>query len=76
VAQAQRSELAPDTHTHTPELFVLLHIMLFTNIQLDDFPPTLAHLLERLSIEEPEAQRQLTSAPFSSTAGHKVSCDV
>ena len=30
--------------------------MLFTNIQLDDFSPTLARLLERLSIEEPEAQ--------------------
>jgi hypothetical protein len=30
--------------------------MLFTNIQLDDFSPTLARLLERLSIEGPEAQ--------------------
>jgi len=30
--------------------------MLFTNIQLDDFSPTLARLLERLSIEEPEAR--------------------
>ena len=30
--------------------------MLFTNIQLDDFFPTLARLPERLSIEEPEAQ--------------------
>jgi protein SMG6 len=30
--------------------------MLFTNIQLDDFSPTLARLLERLSIEEPQAQ--------------------
>ena len=39
-----------------PELFVSLHGMLFTNIQLDDFPPTLARLLERLTIEEPEAQ--------------------
>jgi protein SMG6 len=28
--------------------------MLFTNIQLDDFSPTLARLLERLTIEEPE----------------------
>jgi hypothetical protein len=30
--------------------------MLFTNIQLDDFSPTLARLIERLSIEEPEAR--------------------
>jgi hypothetical protein len=30
--------------------------MLFTNIQLDDFSATLARLLERLSIEEPEAR--------------------
>jgi hypothetical protein len=30
--------------------------MLFTNIQLDDFSPTLARLIERLSIEELEAR--------------------
>ncbi len=51
-AQARRS--APDARA--PELFVFLHGMLFTNIQLDDFSPTLARLLERLSIEEPEAR--------------------
>ena len=51
-AQARRT--APDARA--PELFVSLHGMLFTNIQLDDFSPTLARLLERLSIEEPEAQ--------------------
>lgn len=51
-AQVRRS--APDARA--PELFVFLHGMLFTNIQLDDFPPTLARLLERLSIEEPEGQ--------------------
>ena len=45
---------APDARA--PELFVFLHGMLFTNIQLDDFSPTLARLLERLSIEEPEAR--------------------
>ncbi|KAI0303402.1 hypothetical protein B0F90DRAFT_1911396 [Multifurca ochricompacta] len=49
-AQARRS--VPDARA--PELFVLLHGMLFTKIQLDDFSPTLARLLERLSIEEPE----------------------
>ena len=51
-AQVQRS--APDARA--PELFVLLHGMLFTNIQLDDFTPTLARLLERLNIEEPEGR--------------------
>src|SRR6266849_7568747 len=51
-AQARRS--APDARA--PELFVFLHCMLFTNIQLDDFTPTLARLLERLTIEEPEAR--------------------
>ena len=51
-AQARRS--APDARA--PELFVFLHGMLFTNIQLDDFSPTLARLLERLSIEEPDAR--------------------
>src|SRR5712692_5132518 len=51
-AQARRS--APDARA--PELFVFLHGMLFTNIQLDDFSQTLARLLERLSIEEPEGR--------------------
>jgi protein SMG6 len=49
-AQAQCS--APDTQA--PELFVFLHRMLFTNIQLDNFSSTLMCLLERLRIEEPE----------------------
>ena len=30
--------------------------MLFANIQLDDFSATLARLLERLDIEEPEGR--------------------
>jgi protein SMG6 len=51
-SQARRS--APDARA--PELFVLLHGMLFTNIQLDDFAPILARLLERLGIEEPEGR--------------------
>jgi hypothetical protein len=37
-----------------PELFVLLHVMLFTNIQFDDFSPTLAHFLERTKVEGAE----------------------
>ena len=57
-AQARRS--APDARA--PELFVLLHGMLFTNIQLDDFSSTLARLLERLRIEEPEEREWVMMA--------------
>lgn len=46
-AQSRRS--LPDASAS--ELFVLLHGMLFTNIQLDDFTSTLARFLERLEIE-------------------------
>lgn len=51
-AQARRS--GPDA-TST-DLFVLLHGMLFTNIQLDDFAPSLGRLLERLAHEDPEGR--------------------
>jgi protein SMG6 len=44
----QRRNLAD---AKSPELFVLLHGMLFTNIQLDDFHPTLARYLERLQLD-------------------------
>ena len=47
--QARRS--APNTRT--PEPFVFSHVVLSTNIQLDDFSATLASILERLDIEEP-----------------------
>ena len=57
-AQARRS--APDARA--PELFVLLHGMLFTNIQLDDFSSTLARLLERLRIEETEEREWVMMA--------------
>ena len=36
-----------------PELFVFL-LILFTNIQFDDFSATLTRLLERLDVKEPE----------------------
>jgi len=49
-AQARRSN--PDARVS--ELFLLLHGMLFTNIQLDDFQPTLARFIERLDIEGAE----------------------
>ena len=49
-AQLRRS--SPEAHVS--DLFVLLHGMLFTNIQLDDFQSTLSRLSERLQIEEVE----------------------
>ena len=45
-AQSGRSQ----PHTMVMELFVLLHKMLFTNIQLDSFAPTLSCFLKRLEI--------------------------
>jgi protein SMG6 len=57
---AQARRLAPDARA--PELFVLLQGMLFTNIQLDDFSSTLARLLERLRIEEPEGREWVMMA--------------
>jgi protein SMG6 len=36
------------------ELFVLLHGNLFTDIQLDDFAPTLSRFLKRLKIKGTE----------------------
>jgi hypothetical protein len=51
---AQARRLAPDARAL--DLFVFLHSMLFTNIQLDDFSPTLARLLGHLSIEGPGAR--------------------
>ena len=36
------------------DLFILLHGMLFTNIQLDNFQPTLARFIEHLEIVHAE----------------------
>jgi protein SMG6 len=49
-AQARRSV----PNAKASDLFILLHGMLFTNIQLDDFQPTLAQFIERLEIEDAE----------------------
>ncbi|KAG6333998.1 hypothetical protein ID866_5081 [Astraeus odoratus] len=56
--QSRRSQ--PDASAS--ELFVLLHGMLFTNIQLDDFSPTLARFLERLEIEGAEERQWIMMA--------------
>jgi len=45
--------------------------MLFTNIQLDDFSTTLARLLERLDIEEPEERE-----PFEFVLSDDATSDI
>ncbi|KAG2028409.1 hypothetical protein BDR03DRAFT_1019849, partial [Suillus americanus] len=63
-AQSRRSQ--PDARA--PELFVLLHGMLFTNIQLDDFTPTLARFLERIEIEGAEEREWIMMAVVNISA--------
>jgi protein SMG6 len=63
-AQLQRSQ--PDARA--PELFVLLHGMLFTNIQLDDFLPTLAHFLEHIEIEGAKEREWIMMAVMNISA--------
>lgn len=46
---AQNRRHAPDARS--TELFILLHGMLFTNIQLDDFKPVLARFEEKLLLD-------------------------
>ncbi|KAJ7602470.1 hypothetical protein FB45DRAFT_1072964 [Roridomyces roridus] len=57
-AQARRA--VPEAHL--VDLFVLLHGMLFTNIQLDDFAPTLARFMELLEIEGAEEREWIMMA--------------
>jgi len=54
--------------TKVSGLFVLLHGMLFTNIQLDDFQPTLARFLERLTIEGAEEREWIMMATINITS--------
>jgi len=56
--QARRA--SPDSRAS--ELFVLLHGMLFTNIQLDSFNATMARFIERLAIEGAEEREWLMMA--------------
>ncbi|KAF7777504.1 hypothetical protein Agabi119p4_3576 [Agaricus bisporus var. burnettii] len=56
----QTRRMNPDAKVS--ELFVLLHGMLFTNIQLDDFKPTAARFLERLVIEGAEEREWIMMA--------------
>lgn len=63
-AQTKRS--APDSSVE--DLFVLLHGMLFTGVQLDDFPPTLARFMERLQLEGAEERDWIMMAVVNITA--------
>ncbi|KAL1742791.1 hypothetical protein HDZ31DRAFT_42469 [Schizophyllum fasciatum] len=58
--QAQARRAQPDARV--PDLFVLVHGMLFTNIQMDDFQPSLARLLERLAIDGAEEREWIMMA--------------
>lgn len=57
-AQARRA--VPDARAS--ELFILLHGMIFTNIQLDHFQPTLGRFIERLKIEGAEEKEWIMMA--------------
>lgn len=57
-AQSRRS--TPDASV--VDLFVLMHGMLFTNVQLDDFHPTLARFMERLRLEGAEEREWIMMA--------------
>ncbi|KAF9232140.1 hypothetical protein BU15DRAFT_81571 [Melanogaster broomeanus] len=63
-AQSRRSQ----ADATVPDLFVLLHGMLFTNIELDDFTPTLARFLERLEIEGAEEREWIMMAVINIAA--------
>src|SRR5260370_34413196 len=56
----QARRMLPDSHAS--ELSVLLHGMLFTNIQLDSFNATMARFIERLAIEGAEEKEWLMMA--------------
>ncbi|KAG1808411.1 uncharacterized protein BJ212DRAFT_1485043 [Suillus subaureus] len=57
-AQSRRSQ----ADACAPELFILLHGMLFTNIRLDNFLPTLACFLERIKIKGAEEHEWIMMA--------------
>ncbi|EMD38637.1 hypothetical protein CERSUDRAFT_64887 [Gelatoporia subvermispora B] len=59
-APAQARRQAPDAKL--TEIFVLLHGMLFTNIQLDDFKPLLERFKEKLQIEVVEEREWIMMA--------------
>ncbi|TFK55267.1 hypothetical protein OE88DRAFT_1654050 [Heliocybe sulcata] len=59
-APAQAKRALPDARV--PDLFVLLQGMIFTNIQLDDFPKTLDRFLERLDLDGAEEREWIMMA--------------
>jgi len=61
-SSAAQTRRAQSDTASAQDLFVLLHGMLFTHIQLDDFTPTLARFVERLEMEVPEEREWLMMA--------------
>ena len=61
-SSAAQTRRAQSDTASAQDLFVLLHGMLFTHIQLDDFTPTLARFVERLEMEDPEEREWLMMA--------------
>lgn len=59
-AAAQSKRSTPDARA--PDLFVLMQGMIFTNIQLDDFQPTLSRFIERLQLELPSEKEWIMMA--------------
>ena len=64
--QAQTRRAAPDARAS--DLFILMQGMLFTNIQLDDFVPTLARFLERLQLEGAQEREWMMMAVINIVA--------
>ncbi|KAG6844489.1 hypothetical protein H0H87_006563 [Tephrocybe sp. NHM501043] len=62
----QKRRAHPDTPAR--DLFVLLQGMLFTHIQLDDFTPTLARFVERLSMEDLDEREWIMMAVINVAA--------
>ncbi|KAK7043684.1 hypothetical protein VNI00_008295 [Paramarasmius palmivorus] len=64
--EAQEKRQLPDATV--AELFVLLHGMLFTNIQLDDFHSTILRFIERLALEGAEEREWIMMAVINISA--------
>ena len=67
-SSAAQTRRAQSDTASAQDLFVLLHGMLFTHIQLDDFAPTLARFVERLEMEDPEEREWLMMAIVNITS--------
>jgi protein SMG6 len=60
--ESQRRRALPDATSK--DLFILLHGMLFTRIELDEFAPTMERFLERLSLDNAYQENTNPDASF------------